>query len=73
MMFTASTFICFLIVLSQQQVFANIDERSSIVKIYTVKVDSSYNDPWRMNAAASGSGSGCVITWESESLLMLML
>ncbi len=61
MMFTVSTFICFFIVLSQRQALANMDERSSIVKIYTVKVDSSYNDPWTMNAAVSGSGSGCVI------------
>ncbi len=61
MMFSVSILVYFLIIASQKQAYANIDAKDAIVKIYTVKVDCSYNDPWTMNAAMSGNGSGCVI------------
>jgi len=61
MMFSISTFVYFFILVSSIHTYADTDQRSSIVKIYTVNVKSSYDDPWKKNAASSGSGSGCVI------------
>ena len=61
MMFTISTFVYFLIILSHQQAYAKTNERSSIVKIYTVSAEPYYAEPWSMNVIESSSGSGCVI------------
>jgi len=40
---------------------AKIDERDSMVKIYSVQNEPDYDNPWNMSGPESSSGSGCVI------------
>ena len=59
--FTILIILIFFVIIFQEPAFANIDERSSIVKIYTVSVEPFYSVPWTMDATTLSSGSGCVI------------
>ena len=34
---------------------------NSIVKIYTVRSNYDYDNPWQMKGQSSGTGSGCII------------
>ena len=61
LLFSILLFVFILIVLFQKVAFANMDERRSIVKIYTVSAEAFYQEPWTMDMTESSSGSGCVI------------
>jgi S1-C subfamily serine protease len=58
---TIFIFITISIFTSCKQAYANMDERSSIVKIYTVSAEPFYHEPWTNDLTQYSSGSGCVI------------
>ena len=49
------------IVFFPKSVFSRLDVTDSVVKIFVVSSEPSYDDPWLMEPAASSGGSGCVI------------
>ena len=56
-----ATFIALFIFILSSHVEARTDVRDSMVKIYSVKNQPDYDNPWNMESPESVSGSGCVI------------